>query len=240
MWQKFTILTLKWGLKYPECMFCVLTSDSDSVLLPSAWSLESNASGDTWPAIPSARRERDALWLNIKNVLKIRNETKWHFTVQTNSHPSTSYLWGSSGSDRSLWQTAAESIFPPAPPSVTPNEASCPDFVQRDFDLMPGPSLSPAEYSESKWNSTLLIEYIHHFYNPIQVFGTKYLGRSFENQFLLGDFFFLYIYISSRKCALITHQWLWIHFVLFKYSNNTAHPVQHRKKNLYPACFLPL
>lgn len=58
----------------------VLTSDSASVLPPSVWSLESNASGDTWPAIPSARRERCAVLKHGKNVF-LHTDTygSWYF-----------------------------------------------------------------------------------------------------------------------------------------------------------------
>lgn len=63
----------------------VLTSDSASVLPPSVWSLESNASGDTWPAIPSARKN-DMLYLNIKNVF-VHTDNIWVMILRELNFP---------------------------------------------------------------------------------------------------------------------------------------------------------
>ena len=61
-----------------------------------------------------------------------------------------SHLSGSSAVCRCLWRPLIESISPPAPPSGSPDEASCLGFAQQGCDLMPAPFLAPAECSGSK------------------------------------------------------------------------------------------
>lgn len=63
--------------------------------------------------------------------------------------PPPAHLLRSSVVCRFLWRLLAENISPPAPPSVTPDEASHLGFAQPGCDLMPAPSLSPAECSGS-------------------------------------------------------------------------------------------
>lgn len=60
------------------------------------------------------------------------------------------YLSGSSAVYRFLWLPLVENISPPAAPSATPGEASCPGFAQPGCDLMPKPFLSPAGCSGSE------------------------------------------------------------------------------------------
>lgn len=63
----------------PHCVYIsllnssALTSDSVSVLLPSVCSLESNASGDTCPTIPSEDEEKSKSRNETKRVKKHKN-----------------------------------------------------------------------------------------------------------------------------------------------------------------------
>lgn len=80
--------------------------------------------------------------------------TQWHSESGAVSsvhsvHPSP-YLSGSSAVYRFLSLPLVENISPPAAPSATPSEASCPGFAQPGCDLMPKPFLSPAGCSGSE------------------------------------------------------------------------------------------
>lgn len=80
------------------------------------------------------------------HVMKTHSVTQW---VRCSVHPSP-YLSGSSAVYRFLWLPLVENISPPAAPSATPSEASCPGFAQPGCDLMPKPFLSPAGCSGSE------------------------------------------------------------------------------------------